>query len=73
MTRWTELVGVVESVSNGEVTMTSTRKYRVKLSDELLAKYGHLLHPGRSVAILTLEDGSVRIRGSDSQKIEEEL
>jgi len=64
---WTEVVGMVEFVSNNEITLVCRRKYHVKLSDAELARHGHLLQPGKCVVLLILDDGTVRVRRLDSE------
>jgi len=62
ITAWSEVLGVVESVSNDELILASEAKYRLKLSHAVIARHKHLLRVGRSLAILVLDNGTVRIR-----------
>jgi len=57
-----ELLGLVQSLESSEVIVLSRTRYRVRLTDAAIAEYRHLLRPAKSVAILFLDDGTVRIR-----------
>ena len=76
ITLWFELLGEVESITDNEVIIVSRKRHRVKLSDVTIVRYRHLLQPSKSIAVLVLDDGTVRIRelrhrnGVSAEKLE---
>jgi len=65
---WSEFLGLVESVSNNDVVLVSKARFRLKLSDAAIAKYGHLLQVGKRVAVLVLDNGKVRVRELEHER-----
>ena len=63
---WTEVIGTVQSVVNGKITVVCRTKVTLNMDSIALAKWIHLLQPGRCVAILVLEDGTVAVRQFDA-------
>jgi len=62
---WHETIGIVTSISSDSVTVRSTRNTVLRIRKEDLSKWSHLLQPGKTVAILKMDDGSIRVRVLD--------
>ena len=62
---WYEAIGVVMSISNSSVTLRSMREITLRIGEEEMSKWSHLLQPEKKVAILKMDDGSIRVRVLD--------
>ena len=59
---WTELVGVVKETGANYVIIECSRRYRINLDREILRSNSTTLRKGVKVALLALDDSSIRIR-----------
>ncbi len=59
---WTEVIGIVKDVADESMTLLCTSRITLPLRIEDFRRLKHSLRPGQSVAVLTLDDGTVRVR-----------
>jgi hypothetical protein len=59
---WTEYVGKVLDVNEGSVTIESIQQISIPISAEILGKFKEAVQKGNDIAVLALDDGSIRIR-----------
>jgi hypothetical protein len=59
---WTEVVGTLEDVANDSITVLCTSRITLSLKIKDFRRLKHSLHLGQSMAVLTLDDGTVRVR-----------
>ena len=59
---WKEVLGVVEELAEGKLTIKASRFIMVDLTEEELKKFGRLLRRGCHVGLVVLGDGSLRVR-----------
>lgn len=55
-------MGSVEQTTRDSIILRCIKKVTVKVDEEELTKWAHLLSKGSSVAILALDDGDIRVR-----------
>jgi len=63
MRTWTEIVGTVDEVGDGFITLRIA--YTIRIPKDELAKYAHQLRKGSRVGILFMDDGRMRVRVLD--------
>jgi len=59
---WSEAIGTVETISDDGVTLVCERRFILKLNNSAVVRCRSLLRLGRSVAILFLDGGGVKVR-----------
>jgi hypothetical protein len=59
---WTEYAGKVLDANEGSVTIESIHQISIPISIETLSKFKQAVQKGNDIAILALDDGSIRIR-----------
>jgi len=65
---WSEVVGTVINRSSDSVTLLCKGRITLQINYEELSRWSNLLLLGTLVAILTLDDGSVRVRILDQKE-----
>jgi len=63
MKAWTEIVGTVDEVGDGFITLRIA--YTIRIPKGELAKWAHQLRKGSRVGILFMDDGRIRVRVLD--------
>jgi len=62
ITPWTEIIGLVEEIKGDYITLRCSRRVRVPIPLIKLDPLWELIEEGAEIAVLTLDDGRVRIR-----------
>jgi hypothetical protein len=59
---WTEYVGKVVHISDGNITLETVQRTTIPISSEVLDNWKTVIQKGRNIGILALDDGTIRVR-----------
>jgi hypothetical protein len=59
---WTEYVGKVVDVTDTSITLEATIRVLIPISTDALNKWNDTIRKDNHVAVLALDDGSIRVR-----------
>jgi hypothetical protein len=59
---WTEYVGRVVDVTHSSITLETVYRVLIPISPDALSKWKDIIQKDNDVAILALDDGSIRVR-----------
>jgi hypothetical protein len=59
---WTEYVGRVVDVTDSGITLETVYRVLIPISPDALSKWKDIFQKDNDVAILVLDDGSIRVR-----------
>jgi len=59
---WSEYLGTVDVVDEDSIILLCTQRIKIHVPHHIIRRWRHLLRKGSRIAILKLDDGSLRLR-----------